>query len=203
MSSVLTYTAYAFETLYSTLNKIDPIPFSEWKYAIEKEHTVTKESCPLFVTWNVLDGTDKVLRGCIGNFGDLTLPEGVKDYALVAAFEDSRFDPISAAELPDLACSVTLLKNFEKAKDALDWELGKHGIRILINGQRSATFLPEVAVEQGWNKDQTLDHLVRKAGYYVTNWKQVQIELTRYQGLKESIDYETFTKLRGTLAKGA
>lgn len=63
---------------------------------------------------------------------------------------------MSLAEVtPDLTVNVSLLVNFEEGKDAIDWEVGKHG--IIIKGEYegdyfSATYLPEVAPEQGWGK---------------------------------------------------
>ena len=54
----------------------------------------------------------------------------LKKYALIAALKDTRFDPISNDELPDLQVGVSLLTNFEEASHALDWEVGKHGIEI-------------------------------------------------------------------------
>jgi len=48
---------------------------------------------------------------------------------------------------------VSILTNFEDANDCMDWEVGIHGIRIeFINengSRRTATYLPEVAPEQG------------------------------------------------------
>ena len=47
---------------------------------------------------------------------------------------------------------VSLLVEFEDAQDYLSWTIGKHGIRIHFkeNGrERSAVFLPEVALELG------------------------------------------------------
>jgi AMMECR1 domain-containing protein len=69
-------------------------------------------------------------------------------YTLISAFQDTRFDPIRKAELPKLNVAVSLLINFEEGKDALDWEVGKHGIIIdfEVDGRDyNGTFLPEVA----------------------------------------------------------
>ena len=95
--------------------------------------------------------------------------------------------------------SVTILSNFEKAKDALDWELGVHGIKITFNysgRQLSATFLPDVAVEQGWTKEQTLTHLVRKAGANIKSMKTITelVQLVRYKGSKTSMTYEQYNE---------
>lgn len=67
--------------------------------------------------------------------------------------EDTRFSPISSDELGRLHVSVSLLRHFEDAKNYLDWEIGIHGIRIEFFNEhgykRTATFLPEVAPQQG------------------------------------------------------
>lgn len=91
----------------------------------------------------------------------------LKKYALTSSLNDSRFDPISLKEISLLSCSVSLLVDFEKAKDPFDWEVGKHGIEIFFeeDGEEySGTFLPEVAGEENWSKEETLKHLVRKTG---------------------------------------
>lgn len=46
-----------------------------------------------------------------------------------------------------------VLQNFEDARGYLDWTLGVHGIRIEFHNERgskkAATYLPQVAPEQG------------------------------------------------------
>ena len=70
-----------------------------------------------------------------------------------SAFKDSRFSPIAWEEVPKLHVSVSILRHFEEGDDYLDWEIGIHGIRIEFHtergSKRTATFLPEVAPEQG------------------------------------------------------
>ena len=132
----------------------------------------TDASYPLFVTWNTISARSgsKHLRGCIGTFEALPLARGLETYALTSAFDDHRFNPIPASLLPQLSCDITLLANFTDCNGPLDWELGVHGIRISFlnkNGTRryGATYLPDVAVEQGWSKEETLESLMRKAGW--------------------------------------
>lgn len=125
--------AFCFDIIKGTLegtlkpNANPPLPES-----------IPNVQSPLFVTWHI-DGDD--LRGCIGNFfpSRLTftgtfakdsLEKNLAKYAKISAFQDSRFDPISKPELPRLSCAVSLLTNFEQAKDCYDWEVGKHGIEI-------------------------------------------------------------------------
>ena len=157
-----------------------------------------KESrhCPMFVTWKKVNGD---LRGCIGCFNELPLVEGLRDYAVIAGTKDPRFPPISEAELSGLKCGISLLHSFEKGKDVLDWEVGVHGIRLFIDGGYSATFLPEVAKEQNWTKEETLIQLARKAGYYgkFDQKAMLKAKIERYQSSKCSVkwsEYENFVQ---------
>ncbi|XP_036596353.1 AMME syndrome candidate gene 1 protein isoform X2 [Trichosurus vulpecula] len=118
------------------------------------------------------------------------------------ALKDSRFPPMTREELPRLTCSVSLLTNFEDVCDYLDWEVGVHGIRIeFINekgSKRTATYLPEVAKEQGWDHIQTIDSLLRKGGYKatITNEFRKSIKLTRYRSEKMTMSYSEYVAHR-------
>ena len=153
-------------------------------------------SHPLFVTWKV--GKDKRLRGCIGTFEEVDLEKGLRQYAIISAMEDSRFNPIKLDEFPDLHVSVSLLCHFEDGADYADWVLGTHGIRIKFKSEggsmRSATYLPHVPTEAGWNKIQTIDSLLRKGGYKapVTPEYRKSIKLVRYQSEMISVSYADY-----------
>lgn len=169
------------------------------------------ESYPLFVTWNTLSKSgNKSLRGCIGTFSGLPLEEGLEQYALTSAFDDTRFTPIPASLLPSLQCSLTLLAGFEECSDPMDWDLHTHGIRISFTHRYQkygATYLPDVAVEQGWNKEETLDSLMRKAGWSSGGrrfsrgssrpWEEVKdFKVVRYTGLKAKASYSEWQEWR-------
>uniref|UniRef100_T1J4T4 AMMECR1 domain-containing protein n=1 Tax=Strigamia maritima TaxID=126957 RepID=T1J4T4_STRMM len=151
---------------------------------------------PLFVTWKI--GKDKRLRGCIGTFNAMNLHHGLREYAVTSAFKDSRFSPVSRDEISKLHVSVSILRHFEDSGDYLDWEIGIHGIRIeFVNekgSKRTATYLPEVAPEQGWDRIQTIDSLLRKGGYKgtITNDIRRSIKLTRYQSEKITVSYQEY-----------
>ncbi|KAI1184966.1 AMMECR1 domain-containing protein [Nemania serpens] len=158
---------------------------------------------PLFVTWNTVSPRSEhtSLRGCIGTFEAQELDEGISSYAITAAIHDTRFDPISKRELPTLEAAVTLLTDFEDCDDAMDWELGTHGIRIsfIDRGRRyGATYLPDVAPEQGWTKEETLVSLMRKAGWVGRRekWQDINLKVVRYQGRKESLQYPEYKHWR-------
>ncbi|QQK40991.1 AMMECR1 family protein [Penicillium digitatum] len=176
---------------------------------------------PLFVTWNTLSRSGhKSLRGCIGTFEGQELAAGLKSYALTSAFDDTRFEPIPKSLLPSLSCSLTLLGSFEPCTNPMDWSLGTHGLRIsfIHRGRRyGATYLPDVAVEQGWTKEETVESLMRKAGWdggggtarrllrgvadgnvgATKPWDQVSdFRTVRYQGLKASASYAEWQEWR-------
>ncbi|XP_015367323.1 PREDICTED: uncharacterized protein CG5902 isoform X2 [Diuraphis noxia] len=151
---------------------------------------------PLFVTWET--GVDKKLRGCIGTFNSIALHSGLREYAITSALRDSRFKPISNDELNRLHVTISILLHFEEGRDYNDWEIGVHGIRIEFQNERgmkrTATYLPEVAEEQGWDKIQTIDSLLRKGGYrgHVTPETRRSLKLTRYQSETVSVSFQDY-----------
>lgn len=157
---------------------------------------------PLFVTWHIKEDDDYQLRGCIGTFSAQPLADGLKEYAAISAFKDSRFSPISQKELPLLKCSISLLTDFEDAETHLDWVVGTHGISIQFTDTTvkpakkfNATYLPEVAAEQGWDQLETLTSLIRKAGFRKTLDDVLafdNLKVTRYQSQKCALTYEVF-----------
>ncbi|XP_027927638.1 uncharacterized protein At2g38710-like [Vigna unguiculata] len=155
---------------------------------------------PLFVTWKkVVNGGDPRLRGCIGTLEARSLINGIKDYALTSALRDRRFPPIQANELPFLECTVSILTDYETAINYLDWEIEKHGIIIefydpVYSTRRSATYLPEVAANEGWTKTEAIDSLIRKSGYNgpITDELRMQLQLTRYQSTLFTMHYSEY-----------
>ena len=144
---------------------------------------------PLFCTW-FKNGN---LRGCIGCFSPLPMPDGLIQYAKIAAFEDTRFSPMKSSEIKSLKNEVSLLHSFEDCKDLNDWEIGKHGTIFKYNG-RSSTFLPEVAEEQGWTKEETIKELAYKAGFRkpLSEAELKNVKLQRYQSAHIEAEYSEF-----------
>lgn len=98
--------------------------------------------------------------------------------------------------------SVTLLTDFESAPTPTSWDLGKHGLRISFSyhsRRYGATYLPDVPVEQGWTKEETLISLMRKAGWTgrKDDWRKVSdLRVVRYQGKKVTMGYEEWKAWR-------
>jgi uncharacterized protein len=123
------------------------------------------------------------LRGCIGQFvASVPLFEMVQEMAVSAATRDPRFtfERITPEELPDLDVEVSVLGPLEKIADPLDFELGVHGIYIKRGGSHGC-FLPQVAAETGWSKEEFLSHCAGgKAGLADDAWKDPQTEVLRF-----------------------
>ncbi|XP_045768610.1 uncharacterized protein CG5902 [Maniola jurtina] len=181
---------FCFDVLYCQLHSMDP----------PQTPLFTNEAYPLFVTWKI--GKEHRLRGCIGTFNAMHLHSGLREYAITSALKDSRFTPITREEVPRLSVSVSILQHFEEAEHYLDWKLGKHGIRIEFlserGSKRTATYLPQVATEQGWDQIQTIDSLLRKGGYKaaITTDLRRSIKLTRYQSEEVSASYNDYINQR-------
>lgn len=150
---------------------------------------IPAEESACFVTLTTLPH-DR-LRGCIGSLrpGDLT--KDMRRLAIAAAFQDSRFPKVKAAELPTLRCCFSLLHTFEPCASWTDWTIGKHGLIAECDGY-SATYLPSVAEEQGWSQRETLVSLLEKAGFddEVTDDVLQKVHMTRYQVSKAFKDYK-------------
>lgn len=178
------------------------VPIGIGRKTSQRAGAVTES--PLFVTWNKASASSGrySLRGCIGTFETLALTEGLAQYALIAALHDTRFEPITRAELPRLQVGVTLLTDFEPCADPMDWTLGVHGLRISFfyhHRRFGSTYLPDVAVEQGWTKEECLISLMKKAGWSGKRekWMEVaDLKVTRYQGKVESVDYDEYKRWR-------
>jgi len=116
------------------------------------------------------------LRGCIGRFStDEPLYRLIRDMAIASSTRDTRFLPVSADELEDIEIEISVLTPMKKIFSINEIDLGKHGIYIESKG-RTGTFLPQVARDTGWTKEEFLGHCARdKAGIGWNGWKKANI----------------------------
>ncbi len=120
-----------------------------------------------FVTLN----KNHQLRGCIGHMAeDLPLVQTVSTMALQAAFSDRRFSQLRQDELDDIEIEISVLTPYTRVEGPESIVIGRDGV-LIRDGRSSAVYLPQVAPEQGWNVDETLDHLCRKAGLSQNTWR--------------------------------
>lgn len=126
-----------------------------------------KTEMATFVTLK-LDGA---LRGCIGTLEPVApLYRSIHEHAIHAALHDTRFAPVTAAERPRLDVHLSILSPMTPIETAELFQPGAHGI-VLQRGIHRAVFLPEVAVEQNWSREETLDNLSMKAGLPPAAWR--------------------------------
>lgn len=112
------------------------------------------------------------LRGCIGYIeGIKSLIEAVADNGRSAAVGDPRFPPVTGRELTDIHIEISALTPLVPVEGPENIIIGRHGVVLAKQGRR-AVFLPQVAGEQGWDRDTTLTHLALKAGLGPDSWRQ-------------------------------
>ncbi len=118
-----------------------------------------------------------VLRGCIGNLTPMEpLHELVVDVARQTALSDPRFNPIMASELGRINLEITVLGPMVKVKSPNEVIVGRHGLFIRYGGYQGL-LLPQVAVEQNWNREKFLTNVCMKAGLQSDTWKNEDVEL--------------------------
>jgi AmmeMemoRadiSam system protein A len=110
------------------------------------------------------------LRACMGVIEAREPLVDAVIHSAVSAAHDPRFPELSAAELDEIHLEVSILSPPEAVSSAREIEVGTHGVLLHKSG-RSAVFLPQVAPEQGWDRDTMLDHLSRKAGLSRDAWR--------------------------------
>lgn len=112
------------------------------------------------------------LRGCIGNLAsDEPLYLTVRDMAIEAAVGDPRFPELGLDELLDIEIEISVLSPLERISDPLAIKMGTHGV-LLRKGAASGVFLPQVASETGWSREEFLSNLcAHKAGINPDAWK--------------------------------
>jgi AmmeMemoRadiSam system protein A len=123
--------------------------------------------CGAFVTLKI----EGRLRGCIGHItAARALIETVREGAPPTAFDDPRFPPLARDELPRVTIEVSVLSPFRRTHDPEEIRVGTHGI-LVRKGSRSGLLLPQVATEQGWEREEFLVHTCRKAGLPDDAWR--------------------------------
>jgi AmmeMemoRadiSam system protein A len=127
-----------------------------------------KKEFATFVTLKIHDR----LRGCIGSLtAQAPVYKSVHENAINAALNDYRFPKVQSNELNLISIDVSVLSPIKQIPSIDQFKIFEQGIIIEKRG-RSAVFLPEVAKEQGWTKEETLSQLSLKAGLPPDAWKE-------------------------------
>ena len=161
--------------------KLKEIAYGSIQSAFEKKdfdagdlapYPALNERCGAFVSLH----QDGRLRGCIGHFGeDTRLAAIVAEMARAAAFEDPRFPRLRPEELGYTDIEISVLTPMRRIQSIDEFQLHRHGIYIR-KGRRAGTFLPQVADEVDWTKEEFLGHCSRdKAGLGWEGWREAEL----------------------------
>ena len=150
-----------------------------------------------FVTINTYP--DHTLRGCIGiPLPVMSLKEAITEGAR-SATHDPRFPHLAEYELDDIVVELTVLGlpktiNVNKSEEyPSKIEIGRDGL-IVEQGFSKGLLLPQVPVEQNWDKKEFLSHTCMKAGLMPDAWFNKKTKISKFSG---QIFYET--KPRGEI----
>ena len=137
---------------------------------------------------------DNNLRGCIG----IPLPVMILKDAIyegaTSATHDPRFTPLKKEELDKIIIEVTILTQpelikIDKPKEYLnEIEIGRDGL-IVEQGFYKGLLLPQVPVEQRWDKEEFLNHTCMKAGLMSDAWFDKNTKISKFSG-------QIFTELK-------
>jgi AmmeMemoRadiSam system protein A len=157
----------SIETYLKTNKKLD----------LTEQDPILSKAMGAFVTLH----EHQELRGCIGNLiGRQPLYLTIRDMAIEAAVGDPRFSPVSLSDLKDIEIEISVLSPLEKINSIDEIQLGTHGV-LVIRGLNSGVFLPQVATDTGWSKEEFLSNLCsHKAGIPPDAWKDKSTEIYKF-----------------------
>jgi AmmeMemoRadiSam system protein B/AmmeMemoRadiSam system protein A len=129
---------------------------------------IMKEPRGAFVTLK----KDGQLRGCIGYIEAVKpLAETIEEMAKAAAFNDWRFNPVRAEEVPRLEIEISVLSPLSEVRDPSTIVVGTDGL-IVSRGSNRGVLLPQVPTEWGWDRETFLEQTCAKAGLPPNAWKE-------------------------------
>jgi len=144
------------------------------RQVFKEDDPLLNESLGAFVTLH----KNGQLRGCIGNMiGRGPLYGTVAEMAIEAATGDPRFPIVSPTEIDKIDIEISVLSKMKCVKDISEIKIPGHGV-LVRRGFYSGVYLPQVADETGWGKEEFLTSLCRdKAGLSDDAWKNPDTEL--------------------------
>ncbi|HXW14937.1 MAG TPA: AmmeMemoRadiSam system protein A, partial [Terriglobia bacterium] len=123
------------------------------------------------------------LRGCIGYITPMkSVAETVRDVAAYAALEDSRFTPVTTQELPLLEYEISVMSPLRRVLSVKEIKVGKHGL-IMKQRDIEGILLPQVPVEEHWDRDTFLAETCLKAGLPRDAWKDDDTDIFMFTAL--------------------
>ena len=124
--------------------------------------------CGAFVTLHM----DGALRGCIGHLtSSEPLYQTVSEMAVSAAFSDPRFSPLIESEFSHIDIEISVLTPMKRVEDLTEIKVGTHGLYIVM-GPTRGVLLPQVATENGFDRETFLSQTCIKAGLAPDSWRK-------------------------------
>jgi AmmeMemoRadiSam system protein A len=124
---------------------------------------------------------DGELRGCIGELiGRRPLYLSVQWAALSAALADRRFPSVTAGELSEIEIEISALTEFQEVADVADIQVGADGL-VISKGDRQGVLLPQVPAAEGWDREEFLRAVCRKAGLPEDAWQDDETTLYAFR----------------------
>jgi AmmeMemoRadiSam system protein A len=148
---------------------------------VPENHPQLRESSGCFVSLH--DRNTHRLRGCVGRLDPhesvwAAVRETARDVLRDPRFPDL---PVKLEEAVEIDIEISVLSPPRQALGPLDFDLLNDGIYLLANG-RSGFFLPQVARETGWSKEQLLARLCsEKLQLPADGWRQPDAKLFTFQ----------------------
>jgi hypothetical protein len=138
-----------------------------------------QRECGAFVTLHEAGN----LRGCIG-FTSAVKPlyRTVWETAMLAARRDPRFTPVTAEELPRLELEISVLSPLRRVLNVERIEVGRHGL-LMKRGDQEGLLLPQVPVEQHWDRQTFLDQTCIKAGMPAGSWREEETDIFSFTAI--------------------
>ncbi len=123
------------------------------------------------------------LRGCVGYVAPMKpLSYTVRDVAALAALRDRRFPPVTPAELGELRYEISVLSPLRRVLDVGSIEVGRDGL-VIRRGDSEGLLLPQIPVEQGWDRATFLEQACLKAGLPASAWRDERTDIFSFTAL--------------------
>jgi uncharacterized protein (TIGR00296 family) len=155
------------------------------KNSIPALGSLFQEKQGVFVTLHTYP--DRELRGCIGiPLPVMSLQSSILE-AAQSVTQDPRFPPLQEEELDAILVEITILTKPQliKVKEPKDYpvhiDIGRDGL-IVEHGFYKGLLLPQVPVEQAWEKEEYLSHTCIKAGLPPDAWFDKSTKISKFQG---------------------
>jgi AmmeMemoRadiSam system protein A len=122
------------------------------------------------------------LRGCVGRLDANGPLAQVVQQTAAGVLSDPRFTTqrLQVTDLPRLDIEISLLSPLKPAAHPLDFDPLTDGICLIISN-RTGCFLPQVARDTGWSREQLLDRLcTEKMGFPAKMWQHPAARLQKF-----------------------